>query len=216
MEKNTALEALQSKYNAAVIAENERDLAAIAARETGASWNEIGTALGITKQRAQQRYSGDEREKIERRAAALEKGRQEGQRILAEIREKIYGTPAEPSKILDESVAGESVTPSIFLEPTAPAKPQKKAKKTIEQLAEGIDEKIREYRPVFRLDGPVPEVAQPGTGKGPHQCPNCKSTNHHGTEWHTVAMYPNCIPTKYDPPAVADYVNAHTIFAGKR
>lgn len=115
MEKNTALEKLTTNHGAAMLAEITRDMSAIAARDAGATWTEIGDALGITKQRAQQRYSGEDRARIERNAAAADRGRAEGQAILDEIRERVWGT-TEPA-ILATDVAGTSETPSIFLDP---------------------------------------------------------------------------------------------------
>jgi len=75
--------------------------------------------------------------------------------------------------------------------------------------------KIDPFMPALRQHGaslpkPTPTTAQPGTGKGPHLCTGCGSTNHHGSTRGTIAWNDGCRPTKYDTPAETDYLNART------
>lgn len=67
-------------------------------------------------------------------------------------------------------------------------------------------------RPAFWLTsaGKIGGVAQPGTGKGPHQCPRCGSNNHKGSVDEVRAYLGECIPTKYDPQDITDYLNGAT------
>lgn len=153
------------------------------ARRCGNSWEEIGQALGVSKQTAYNRY---------------------GKR-----------TAPEPSKILEPDVAGDSVTPSIFLDPIAPAKPKTTSKKVDHKApakqqfpnnpelwpwihAITADTDKHEQDPTY--------PAQPGTGKGPHACPSCGQTNHHGYA-RSIKFLADCTPTKYDPPATVDTMN---------
>lgn len=242
MTKTEALEALQSAYNAAALAENARDLAAIAAREAGATWNEVGTYLAITKQRAQQRYSGAERERIERTAAAIAKGHAQAAEILEEIRQKVW---VQPSTKIDVPAPATAATTSIFLEPKAPAQPEvttitgitvgpphvqewphevrkTKAKKPSSRVAApgelptwnpttDAKPEMIDRRPRFHLEsaGMKDGVAQPGTGKGPHACKRCGSTNHKSGDPDLVHAYPGeCQPTKYDPRDIADWLTS--------
>lgn len=153
--------------------------AVIEARRNGASWQKIAAELGITKQRAHQIYAA-------------------------------VSTPA-PSKILDADVAGDSVTPSIFLDPIAPApapaKPKKATKKPVkEQFPDNKElwpwiHALTADSDKYEQDPSYP--AQPGTGKGPHACPSCGQTNHHGYA-RSIKFLADCTPTKYDPPATVD------------
>lgn len=105
MEKNTA-PAIQSLTNAqkeVKAAEGFVLLRVLEARKTGASWAQIGEALEMTKQAAQQKF-----------------GPFVKTQLAAEARWDAQDA-AQPSKLVDDSVAGTSVTPSIFLDPLVPA-----------------------------------------------------------------------------------------------
>lgn len=168
------------------------DAAARAARASGCTWQQIGHELGITKQRAQQKYG------------------------------------KEPSKILATDVAGDSVTPSIFSDAPAPAKTKTTSKKVARTEPAKVQRNIitgitvgpphvkawpngedLDPRPEFvlRSAGAIDGVSQPGTGKGPHQCPRCGSTNHKSGHPDTIRAYLDCKPTKYDPQDITDHLN---------
>lgn len=99
-----------------------------------------------------------------------------------------------------------------FLDGQAPAKPSKTvdtAAPAKPPMGKGTSKKgmTGEPRPSFTLHsaGMVNGVAQPGTGKGPHACPRCGSTNHKSGTPHKIHAYPGeCKPTKYDPQDIAD------------
>ena len=88
MEKQEALEQLANDLSAAELATLQRDFSAIQARAAGATWSEIGSTLGVTKQRAQQRYSGDSRERIQRLARAAQEGREDAAKWLDSLRNR--------------------------------------------------------------------------------------------------------------------------------
>lgn len=54
-----ALSTLDRRHAAAVLAEAELRLSIAAARGRGASWASIGAALGVSRQAAWERYSGE-------------------------------------------------------------------------------------------------------------------------------------------------------------
>ena len=141
------------------------------ARNNGASWAEIGAALGTTKQAAQQRYTS---------LIAAERDQNK-----PDAWDDPPAAMLEAEATLTEAdVAGPSVTPSIFLEPT-------------------------DKRPAFKLAGAgtVNGHAAPGTGKGPHTCPRCGANNHKSGNPDTYRAYLDCRPTKYDPQDITDQLN---------
>ena len=160
----------------------------LTARRCGASWAEVGAILGITRQAAQQKY-GKEPRNTSRDHLYTPEENAEADKALAAM---------QAIAASNEDTVPE--TPSIFLDPHAPAKAPAK-----------VSRKVSPFVPATRqhgafLPGAVPAVAQPGTGKGPHLCTGCGDTNHHGSEWHSVEWNDGCRPTKYDPPAVAEWL----------
>lgn len=190
-EKTKAIAALTKAVEAADDAAARVRDAAIRAREEGATWAQIGNAEGITKQRAQQKY-----------AAAVTP-----ERIA-------YRAKLEAMTDLDLSrhIRGEDLaasdaqtpeTPSIFSDTPAPAKVKKGSKKVDPQAPARSTSKS--FRRRFLIDEPD-KTAQPGTGKGPHQCPACQDTNHKTSDYGQAAFTPDCIPTKYDPPKITSLI----------
>lgn len=111
-------------------------------------------------------------------------------------------TATDTSKIIAEDVAGASVTPSIFLEPAAPAKAKTATKSPFKPAS-------RQHAAILpRGSKPITTHAQPGTGKGPHLCTGCGSNNHHGPRRGTIEWNDGCRPTKYDTQQETDYLNA--------
>jgi len=186
MEKNTALETLNANYAAMVKAQVETERQVHRARAAGASWSEIAERLGTSKQNAQQKYSKSS-------AALIAADRLEDREVMAS-----YAAKAE-----------------------APATTKVDAKAPAKTATRKVDAKVPAPAPATRteysiLDSPfgwsvtVPEGAQPGTGKGPHACPACGSTNHKGATNHRVEFNTGCTPTKYDPPYIAKFMRLVT------
>lgn len=172
------------------------ELAIVAARKDGASWAELGEVLGLSKQTAFNRYS-----KLE--AAPRNTSR-----------DHLY-TPEENTEADKALAAMQAVAArqdlekhhdhaAKFLDGQAPAKPPRQRKPNATATQRGYTDE----RPTFKLEsaGFKDGVAQPGTGKGPHACPKCGSTNHKGGE-NQVRAYFDCTPTKYDPRDITDYLN---------
>lgn len=95
-----------------------------------------------------------------------------------------------------------------FLDGTAPAKPPMAKGTSKKGKTPALDNmNTSDPRPSFTLHsaGRKDGVAQPGTGKGPHACPRCGSTNHKSAKPNKIHAYPGeCKPTKYDPQDIAD------------
>lgn len=207
MEKNTAIKQVTTLNNQVKnLTYDLRDAVVSAVLDNGASWVEVGAALGISKQTAHARYSQDvsvERgsrkwaeENPEKYAAAVAKGAADAQATLDEIRARVWTSTPKPSKISDADVAGTSETPSIFSDAAAPATEKDGGWK----MKNGDP-----YTPA-RTPHTIPDpdtTAQPGTGKGPHQCPGCGDTNHKTQHKHLAVFNADCTPTKYDPPKIA-------------
>lgn len=166
------------------------------ARRCGASWAEIGTILGTSKQAVQQRYG---------------KG---------PSKELIAADHAEDAPII-ASKSVDAPAPAVeFIEPKTPKTQSKKVDAPAPATATASPvtsiimgpphvESWTDPRPAFKLKsaGMIDGVAQPGTGKGPHQCPRCGSTNHKSGRPDTIAAYFDCKPTKYDPQDITDHLN---------
>jgi hypothetical protein len=207
MSKNTALYDLEEAADKLKEAEFQVEKTAITARAEGASWAEIASSLGITKQRAHQRYSEKVREARAERYAEAEAG------PARELTDEEEQREAD-GEFYREHLAGQSVTPSIFLEAPAPAHTKNRSKKVDAPApalkawtAESPQENYIDKRPKHTIPGPIPATAEPGTGKGPHACPRCGRTNHY-TEWRDIAaLFPDCTPTRYDSPRMTTYMN---------
>lgn len=182
------------------------------ARRNGASWAEIGGAVGMTKQAAQQRWGKLTPAPLK---ATDELAADDGQ------------TPATPSIFLEAPAPTADVTSwentpgyagyagdvrqtgyleaSKILDAPAPAKATKPSKKV--DAPAPATEPYQDNRPAFWLAsaGTIDGTAQPGTGKGPHQCPRCGCTNHKSSI-DEVRAYFDCTPTKYDPQDITDYL----------
>lgn len=203
MEKNTALVNLTDAHTAYVQAQLTLGSRVRTAKLNGASWAEIAAILGITRQAAQQKYghstparntSRDDQYTPEENAKADE---------AFAVLSAVPNTDTTPA------------TPSIFLAPEAPAKAAKPSTKVAPKAPalkkwtpESAMEDYIDRRPMFHLDsaGFVDGVAQPGTGKGPHNCPRCSSTNHKGDRDLIRAFPGECKPTKYDPRDIAQWL----------
>lgn len=104
-QKDTELDLLTDAATALTQAQTDVDSYARHARAEGATWSQIGAILGITKQRAQQRYGS----------------------VAAEIRTANAASKAAHEKTHAEDTAklaeyaAKHATASIFLEATAPA-----------------------------------------------------------------------------------------------
>jgi hypothetical protein len=195
MKKTTEyLESLHSKTRMIekVIAREVAEL-----RANNVPWSQIGSALGVTKQRAQQKYgtrntandhmyTPEENAEADKALAAMQ--------AIAAAQDKAT-----------EDHAQHVEAAAIFLDGTAPAK-AKKATKKPEAFKPQPDD-----RPSFWVENAasINGVAQPGTGKGPHLCTRCGSTNHKGSV-DEVRMWPECTPTKYDTKETAAYMNGLT------
>lgn len=158
------------------------------ARRAGASWSEIGEALNMSKQAAQQKF-----------------GKLTPAPATTKVDAEVPAPAPNPVEQHHEAAA-------IFLDGTAPAKMAKgmsKKGKTPALDRMTTDARRTEYS---ILDSPfgwqvaVPEGAQPGTGKGPHACPGCGETNHKGITNHRPQFTADCTPTKYDPPYIAKFM----------
>lgn len=147
------------------------------ARRCGASWAEIGKALGMTKQAAQQRYAA-----YCRVTEALTQDDEKGPSVT-------------PSIIVDAPVPAKKA-PSRKVATKAPAKRYVAANRAEYSIVDSP----------FGWSVTVPEGAQPGTGKGPHACPTCGDTNHKGATNHHVQFNADCVPTKYDPAYIAKFM----------
>jgi hypothetical protein len=208
MEKNTALEEVRTTTKARDESEYSVTEAVVTAKLDGkATWQEIADALGMaSKQAAQARYGSYVRaeesgrkwaaENPERHAAAVQKGKDAAAAALKEIQDRVWNAATEDHAQHVEAAA-------IFLDGTAPAKPQRQRKPNATQTQRGYTDDRPEF--VLRSAGFIDGVAQPGTGKGPHQCPRCGITNHKGNT-DTVRAYFDCKPTKYDPQDIATYL----------
>lgn len=207
-----------------------------AAKQAGATWQAIGDVLGVTKQRAQQKYAALAAEPdrytcncgwshiIPRDAAGCTREtavvlahiKTEHPEIGAKIRQERAeraGDPpadmlaAEATLTSEDTGHGELVTPSIFSDTPAPAKPKTKAKKV--DVTAPARNTAGSFRRRFLIADPD-KTAQPGTGKSPHQCPACQDTNHKTSDYGQAAFTPDCIPTKYDPPKIAALIQEKT------
>jgi hypothetical protein len=208
MEKNTALTELETANNAYLQAEAARDKAAREAKEAGASWAEIAKQLGITKQRAHQRYSAPRDTSRDHLYTAAEN--EEADKALATLQALAAKQDAELQEHHDVTAK--------FLDGQAPAKPpmakgmSKKGKTpALDRMTTGSNRAEWSI-----LDSPfgwqvaVPEGAEPGTGKGPHACPSCGSTNHKGATNHRLEFNTDCTPTKYDPAYIVKFMRLTT------
>ena len=162
------------------------------AREVGTSWEAIGNALDLSKQTAFNRYNKATQPKndVEKHHAQTvkfldgqepAKGRFNRELAYAEAENAKISTPAKPSKKLDRK---------------APAKRYVAANRTEYSILDSP----------FSWQVTVPEGAQPGTGKGPHACPSCGSTNHKGATNHRLEFNADCTPTKYDPAYIIKFM----------
>lgn len=214
MEKNTALETLTDLHKQARRLELDTTNAVMDARKNGASWTEIGESLGVSKQAAAKKYGPKEdqaRRQAQWEADNPEKVAEINAKIQAEADERhrrlIAKTPNKAARetlremwnVTDDAMAqedqqGTSVTPSIFVDPLAKFPNNKELWPWIHALTADSDK--------YEQDPSYP--AQPGTGKGPHECPRCGQNNHHGPQRFTIKFLRECQPTRYDPPATAD------------
>lgn len=190
MEKNTALESLSEAYAAMLKAQVATERAVHAARATGASWADVASRLNITRQAAQQRYSKSSPEliaadRLEDRAA-----------IAAYEAANTDTKPETPSIFVAPQAPAKAAKPSTKVAPKAPAKTRAQMFGLVLALTSDWDK--REEDPSY--------PAQPGTGKGPHQCPRCEQTNHHSNQFGKIEFFPECTPTRYDPPATVDAI----------
>lgn len=204
MEKKTAISNLSTAQSEFHVTESARDMAVLAAREAGASWAEVATQLGMSRQAAQQRYGSPEAaDRIQRRAAAIARGKAEAEAFLTDLRQR-HHTAEAVARATDNHAQHVEAT-ATFLNGTEPAKPAKASRK----VAPKAPATATDNRPCFKLEsaGKINGVAQPGTGKGPHACPRCGCTNHKGAD-DQVRAYFDCTPTKYDPQDIADYLNS--------
>lgn len=127
----------------------------------------------------------------------------QGLGITKQAAQQRYGKAPALAKLAEPDLAGPSVTPSIFLEPKAPAKAKTTGLPKTDTWTEP-----RKHGAI--LPGPKPITAQPGTGNGPHLCQGCQQTNHHGSKRNTIVWNDGCQPTKYDTQAETDYLNTRT------
>jgi hypothetical protein len=169
------------------------------ARRHGASWAEIGGAVGMTKQAAQQRWG------------------------------KLTPAPLKTTDELADDDGQTPATPSIFLEAPAPAKDEFTRAhaaatailtKEREQKARKLDASVPansqamtndpdfdpKRRTKHKLPGEMPTYAEQGTGTGAHACIGCGSTNHKGVTPMYIYFNPECAPTRYDPQRIKDFI----------
>lgn len=222
METNqeTALKALRDYIIERDRAEERITYAVMDARSAGASWQKIAYELGITKQRAHQIYAAVSTPRnTSRDDQYTPEENAEADKALAAMR-------AVAARKADEDHAQHVEATAIFLDGTVPASEEfaaahatadrilaaeRKAKAAKKKQPEAMTA-YQEFRPIHQLPGDGSDTAQRGTGKGPHQCPNCGQNNHKtGTRPDTqAAFYEFCTPTKYDTPAITAYMKEHT------
>lgn len=198
MTKTEALEALEAAATAAARAEQARDDAAREAHAAGASWADIAGKLGISKQRAHQRYSGPARDRSRdhqytpAECAEADKALSALQAIAARQ------DAEEASKILATDVAGESVTPSIFLEPKAPAKAAKRP--TEKQV-------LDRYAAKRARKAGMPDL-----------CPGCGKRWHGQEHWDgRPTAFTDCTETQNDHEWTQDWpAQANTTYAERK
>lgn len=208
-----------------------------AAKRAGATWQAIGDVLGVTKQRAQQKYGAmaaepnrytcncgwshiipEDAEGITRETAVVlehidtQHPELKAPARLAAVRECTATDSHQPGTPSIFSDAQSPATPrmtagtSNFSDAQPPAKSPRTAGTS--KPAPAPDE-FRDPRPEFvlRSAGKIDGTAQPGTGKGPHQCPRCGNHNHKTSKPDAIRAYLDCTPTKYDPQDITDHLN---------
>lgn len=215
MTKSEALQDLLFKYSEAESAKYHLEKAVIEAHNQGASWAEIADKLYVSKQTAYNRYNDKvtmarkmakwREEHPEEAAAAREKGRAEYARMLEEAQEeRAAETTKTPSKKIDAQSPALEPAPSVHGTRTEEVFKQFAADRAKAKAERGTCD--RNGRIYYAIEDPE-LTAQPGTGKGPHQCPNCGDTNHK-TEWRDTAAFDGaCTPTKYDDKKITDLMN---------
>lgn len=202
MTYSEAMQKLEEAVDAAEAADAAITAAVIAAKETGASWAAIAATLGVTKQRAHQKYAAvatapDFAAAITESNAASKKTHTataaEDKQRLAE-----YATAAKQKANQDAAAHVEAT--AIFLDGTAPAK-TKKAPKT--PTTTGV-EPLPEYtNPLhwgtddWKQDDPI-HFLTPLHERHFGKCKHCDQKHHRqpgGGTW----IYPGCLPTTSDP-----------------
>jgi hypothetical protein len=229
------------KEAAADLAEAEERLTSNVrnARRCGNSWEEIGKALGLSKQTAFNRYNKTAKAKNDvQQHHDITAKFLDGQ-VPATNREQAYAAElanlrteisTRATELQDDSKRNTSRDHNYTPEENAEADKalaalQGASKNQMRNprgqavdyatngtpwTPESAQETYIDKRPKFHLEnaGFKDGVAQPGTGKGPHACKRCGSTNHKGTT-DLIAAYPGeCKPTKYDPRDIAKWLTS--------
>ncbi|MGO4587160.1 hypothetical protein AB4Z38_25265 [Arthrobacter sp. 2RAF6] len=186
MEKNTAqaTASLQKAADELKAAQGFVLLAVLDARKSGTSWAAIGEILEISKQAAQQKYGPFVKSQLEAEARWTE--------------QENANKPPEAATLVDEHVAGTSVTPSIFLEPKAPAPAPKPIYEPLPDYTNphgwGADE--------WQQDNPKHFLVSDDKPLRPRTCKYCGQKDHRSNPgtW----IYPQCTPTWGDPRYVLE------------
>lgn len=175
------------------------------ARAQGASWAQIGRQIGVSKQAAQKKYGMDTAA-----AAPVPTHAPNGEPIYLP---SIGDTPAAREALAEKAkgIHG-SRTVAIFAA-FAADRARLKASDDYGTTPVDMEPPANRWegaadslgRPVYWLERPASDVAQPGTGVGDHNCPRCQSTNHKGGAWRTVAAFKDCEPTRFDPQNIVDW-----------
>lgn len=209
--KPALLSELETANDEMLRAKGRITLAVLEARKAGLSWAEIAEKLYISKQAAQQRYGAYVKQEMESEAAFQARESRasiEDLPLSDPVFDPLFNQPKEPAKpatLVDEDRAGQSVTPSIFLEPKAPALP---GDATFEIPAE---DRYRGYEPLpaytnphqweegsWMQDDPRHFLVNDAVLR-PQVCPFCRAKSHVYPDGSGTWIYEGCTPTWTDP-----------------
>lgn len=175
MSKTQAVQDMTEAAEAAKAAEQNLQFAVGTAYNAGTSWAEIGAMLGISKQTAFNRFKS---------SAAILKGWKDQEKAAEAAAAEPKKARKTPSKKVDAEVPAPAPVKVEFLR---------------------ADSTAQVFREAYMIPGAKEtDLAQPGTGKGPHQCPNCGDTNHKGAKSYVARFNLDCVPTKYDTAAITE------------